>query len=89
MILKVKSDTPVKKLAGSIILSLQDNTSVDMHCVGPHTVNQAVKATIIARSMAVVHGYDLCITPSFDEINLEGREEDHRTMVKLTVKKVY
>lgn len=89
MILKTKANTNVKKLASSITLALENDNKVEIRCIGASSVNQAIKATIIARSMTIVKGYDLHIVPCFEDVAVEGKEEDHRTLVNIVVKKVY
>ena len=49
-----------------------------------NTLNQAVKALAIARGFLTPSGIEICITPSFKEILIEGKT---KTAIKLKVEK--
>ena len=46
----VGGGSSVNKLAGAVCYALRDYESAGMRCIGPRAVNQAVKATAVARS---------------------------------------
>ncbi len=53
-----------------------------MQAIGPHAVNQAVKAIAIARSYIEAEGLDLHTTPSFVKLELHDEE---RTAVRFLI----
>lgn len=55
-----------------------------MQAIGPHAINQAVKAIAIARSYVEADGFDLVTQPSFVKLELQDEE---RTAVRFTVTK--
>ncbi len=73
-ILRVKSTSEVKRLAGAIAGELRQYASVEMQMVGAGAVSQAVKAAIVARGYLAPSGRDLTFTPSFFETVNEGKE---------------
>ena len=56
-----------------------------MQAIGPHAVNQAVKAIAIARSYIEADGMDLTTRPSFVKLELQSEE---RTAVRFAVHRV-
>lgn len=53
-----------------------------MQAIGPHAINQAVKAIAIARSYLEDDGLDLTAQPSFVKLELQNEE---RTAVRFNV----
>ncbi len=53
-----------------------------MQAIGPHAVNQAVKAIAIARSYIEAEGLDLRTVPSFVKLELHDEE---RTAVRFLI----
>lgn len=53
-----------------------------MQAIGPHAINQAVKAIAIARSYLEDDGLDLTTQPSFVKLELQNEE---RTAVRFNV----
>lgn len=53
-----------------------------MQAIGPHAVNQAVKAIAIARNYIAPDGIDLVMQPSFVKLELQSEE---RTAVRFTI----
>lgn len=52
----------------------EDNLVIDMRAVGAAAVNQAVKAIAIARGFVAPRGYNLHCVPSFDTVEIDGKE---------------
>lgn len=83
-ILMVKADpkdiTPedrkinVKKLAGAIAHSLEENKEVAVRCFGNATIGKAAKALAIARGYVATRGPDLYCWPMFIVANMNGNE---------------
>lgn len=73
--LKVSSQTSPQKLAGAIRSALQGNGGgVTLQAIGAGAVNQAVKATAIARQYAAPQGADLKLIPCFANTRVNGEE---------------
>jgi stage V sporulation protein S len=83
-ILMVKADpkdiTPedrkinVKKLAGAIAHSLEENKEVSVRCFGNATIGKAAKALAIARGYTATRGPDLYCWPMFIVANMNGND---------------
>lgn len=82
-ILKVKSDSNVKKVAGAIAEMVREGKEVEIQVIGAGALNQAVKALIVARGFVSTNGYNLSVVPAFVTLDIEG---DERTGVKLIVR---
>jgi stage V sporulation protein SpoVS len=71
-VLKVSGATDPGKLAKSIEMTAKEQGGeVTLRAMGPHSVNQAVKALIIARQNLVAQAADLLWTAGFD-VRQEG-----------------
>lgn len=69
MELLIKGSTDVVGLSRSIIASLKDtNNPTSMATVGAGSLNQAVKAVIIAQSAFASHGKKIAMIPCFSYI---------------------
>lgn len=82
---KVGSKTDSAKLAGAIAGAIREGNDVEMQAVGAGSVNQAIKATAIARGFLSPSGIEIAMVPSFRDVQLHGEE---RTSIILEVKKV-
>lgn len=69
-------------MAGAIAALLRKDGQVEVQAIGPHAVNQAVKAIAIARSYIEAEGLDLHTAPSFVKLELQNEE---RTAVRFAV----
>lgn len=69
-------------VAGAIAALLRNEGEVEVQAIGPHAVNQAVKAIAIARSYIEADGLDLFTKPSFVKLELQNEE---RTAVRFAV----
>ena len=61
---------------------LRNEGEVEVQAIGPHAVNQAVKAIAIARSYIEAEGLDLHTAPSFVKLELQNEE---RTAVRFSI----
>lgn len=87
MELKVSANSKPASVAGSI--ASQFNTganSVDIQCIGAGSLNQAVKAIIIARGYTAPSGISLTCVPSFCTLIVDGEE---KTGIRINVNRVY
>lgn len=64
----------VKKLAGAIAHSLEENKEVAVRCFGNATIGKAAKALAIARGYTATRGPDLYCWPMFIVANMNGNE---------------
>jgi len=64
----------VKKLAGAIAHSLEENKEVIVRCFGNATIGKASKAMAIARGYIAVRGFDMYCWPFFIVANMNGNE---------------
>jgi stage V sporulation protein S len=85
IVFRVKSSTDIKKLGGAIFTNIKNCDELELSCLGAGSLNQAVKAVIIARGMATPIGVDMVIEPSFDMTEVEDKE---KTLIKLLIKKI-
>ena len=72
-------------VAGAIAALLRQVGAVEVQAIGPHAVNQAVKALAVARSYLEQDRLDLTTAPSFVKLALHDEE---RTAVRFDVKAV-
>ena len=81
-ILRVSGSSRPNSVAGAIAAILRNEGEVEVQAIGPHAVNQAVKAIAIARSYIEAEGLDLRTVPSFVKLELQNEE---RTAVRFAV----
>ena len=81
-ILRVSNKSEVKKVAGAIAGEVKKEGTAVVIAVGPHAVNQSVKAIATARGFVVQDGLDLTCIPSFEHIEIDGEE---RAAIRFTV----
>lgn len=74
-IIKVRTVTDVKKLAGSIIHCHNEGFTPTLSAIGAGAVNTAIKACSIARSMKSIISKELIltVTPQMKEISIDGK----------------
>ncbi|CDD93193.1 stage V sporulation protein S [Coprobacillus sp. CAG:826] len=82
--MKVRKDSNVNAVAGSIANILREQDSIEVQTVGAGALNQSVKAITIARGFLAPSGIDLIITPSFQEVKIEN---EMKTAIRLKVEK--
>jgi stage V sporulation protein S len=61
---------------------VREHRRAEVQAIGAGAVNQAVKATAIARGYLLEDGIDVVCLPEFTTVDIEGKE---RTAVKLVV----
>lgn len=80
--LRVSGSSRPNAVAGAIAALLRTAGEVEVQAIGPHAVNQAVKAIAIARSYIEGDNLDLRTVPSFVKLELQDEE---RTAVRFLV----
>ena len=84
--LKVKSNSNPKGVAGAITGMFKDGAKeIEIITVGAGALNQAVKATAIARGYLAPSGIEVAVIPSFSEVEIAG---DTKTAMCLTITKL-
>lgn len=81
-IIKVAASSRSTSVAGAIAGVIRERGRVDVQAIGAGAVNQAIKATAIARGYLELDGIDIVCIPSFVEITIDGQE---RTAVRLSI----
>lgn len=80
--LKVSSKSSPASVAGAIAGMVKDNVPVKIQAVGAGAVNQAIKAVAIARGFLIPSGFDVSVTPTFSDIEIDGNS---RTAIRIAV----
>jgi stage V sporulation protein S len=83
--LRVSAGSRPNAVAGAIAALLRQDGHVEVQAIGPHAVNQAVKALAVARAYLVDDALDLTAAPSFVKLELQAEE---RTAVRFEVRAV-
>ena len=73
--IRVSSKSSVPQLAGSIVISVEEGSNVEVRAVGASAVNQMYKGIASARGTLAAKGKDLLIKPGFDEIKENDEEK--------------
>jgi stage V sporulation protein S len=81
-IIRVSAGSSATSVAAAIAHSLRDKRCVHVQAIGLPAVNQAMKATIVARTFLERDKLDLMLVPSFTKVHLG---ETERTAVRLSV----
>lgn len=83
--LRVSAASRPNSVAGAIAALLRSDGAVEVQAIGPHAVNQAVKALAITRAYLEQDQLDLVAAPGFVKLELHSEE---RTAVRFEVKAV-
>jgi stage V sporulation protein SpoVS len=83
---KDKAKAYVKDLAKAIFVVYQKLNSAKLRCIGAASLNNAIKAHIIASGEAKKKGIMLALVPSFTTVTFDGGED--RTAIVLEVVKI-
>lgn len=81
-VIKVSAESRTSAVAGAIAGVIREHKRAEVQAIGAGAVNQAVKATAIARGYLHEDGLDVICIPEFTSVEIDGKE---RTAVKLTV----
>ena len=83
--LRVSGSSHPNSVAGAVAALLRSEGEVEVQAIGPHAINQSVKAIAIARSYLEEDELDLTMQPSFVKLTLQNEE---RTAVLFSVKAI-
>lgn len=81
-VLRVSAKSQPKSVAGALAALIKEKGNAEINAVGAGAVNQAIKAVAIARGFLVPIGTDICIVPSFSQIDIDGED---RTSIKMSI----
>jgi stage V sporulation protein S len=81
-IIRVSARSRAPSVAGAIAGVVREAGRADVQAIGAGAVNQAVKATAIARGFLLLDGLDVICTPSFVDVEIDGAE---RTAIRLSI----
>ena len=81
-IIKVSAHSRSTAVAGAIAGIVRQHKYAEVQAIGAGAVNQAIKATAIARGYLELDGISICCVPFFTEIKIEDQE---RTAIKLVI----
>jgi stage V sporulation protein S len=81
-VLKVSAHSRSTAVAGAIAGVVREHKRAEVQAIGAGAVNQAVKATAIARAYLEEDGIDVICIPCFTEVLIDGQE---RTALRLIV----
>lgn len=81
-VVKVSATSRSTAVAGAIAGIVREKGQATVQAIGAGAVNQAMKATAIARGYLLLDGINVIVIPSFSDILIDGVE---RTAVRLTV----
>ena len=84
-VLKISSNTDVKKLSGAIAGIIRRDEDVELQAIGPKAVSQAVKAVAIAKGYLAPEGIEIIINPAF--INVVVGDGDAKSAISMMVEK--
>lgn len=84
----VRSSDDVRKTANKILAKLSESELepqyIDVACIGPASVNQAIKAIAVARSTVADVQLDLVVKPYFSTIEDEQMQVRTRIILRVT-----
>lgn len=81
-IIKVSARSRSTAVAGAIAGVVREHKRAEVQAIGAGAVNQAVKATAIARGYLQEDGIDVIFIPYFTEVVIDGQE---RTALRFVV----
>jgi stage V sporulation protein S len=81
-IIKVSAGSRTSAVAGAIAGVIREHRRAEVQAIGAGAVNQAVKASAIARSYLQEDGIDIVCIPEFTTVDIAGKE---RTAIKFVI----
>jgi stage V sporulation protein S len=81
-VIKVSAESRTSAVAGAIAGVVREHKRAEVQAIGAGAVNQAVKATAIARGYLHEDGLDVVCIPEFTTVEIDGKE---RTAIRLVV----
>lgn len=72
-LIKVSSQSRTASVAGAIAGSVRENSRVEIQTIGAGSLNQAMKALVLARRYLLDDGIDAIFYPEFVDLDFDGR----------------
>jgi len=73
-------------VAGAIAGVVREQGHAEIQAIGAGAVNQAIKATAIARGFLALDGMDIVCIPTFADVEIGGQE---RTAIRISIEPRY
>ncbi|MCB0115661.1 MAG: stage V sporulation protein S [Caldilineaceae bacterium] len=74
-IIRVAAQSRTSAVAGAIAGKLREERQAIVQAIGAGAVNQAIKATVLARSFVADDGLEVFVIPDFADVDIEGAEK--------------
>jgi stage V sporulation protein S len=71
-IIRVATGSRPTAVAGAIAASVRESNEAKVQAIGPHAVNQAMKAIAVARGYLELDGLVIVCVPTFTEVAVDG-----------------
>lgn len=71
-IIRVATGSRPTAVAGAIAASVRESNEAKVQAIGPHAVNQAMKAIAVARGYLELDGLVIVCVPTFTEVAVAG-----------------
>lgn len=81
-VIKVSANSRTAAVAGAIAGVMREHRYAEVQSIGAGAVNQAIKATILAKGYLVNDGIDIICVPEFVDVDIDGKV---RTAIRLTI----
>jgi len=81
-VIKVAAESRTSAVAGAIAGVVREHKRAEVQAIGAGAVNQAIKATAIARGYLHEDGLDVICIPEFTSVEIDGKE---RTAIRLVI----
>ncbi|MBE0688140.1 MAG: stage V sporulation protein S [Anaerolineaceae bacterium] len=72
-LIKVSSQSRTASVAGAIAHTIRENGRAEIQTIGAGSLNQALKALILARGYLKDDGFDIVFYPEFVDLDFDGR----------------
>lgn len=73
-VIKVSARSRTKAVAGAIAGIIREHNHVVVHAIGAGAVNQAIKATALARHYLELEDVHICMVPYFTDLEIDEKE---------------
>lgn len=81
-VIRVAAQSRTAAVAGAIAGKLREERQAIVQAIGASAVNQAIKATVLARSYVAGEGLEIFIIPDFTDVYIGGAE---RTALRFNI----
>lgn len=85
-VIRVAANSRSTAVAGAIAGVVREQGRAEIQAIGAGAVNQAVKATAIARGFLALDGLDVVCVPTFADVEIGGQE---RTAIRISIEPRY